>query len=584
MTSRTPHPYPKDWHRIRTAILKRDNNTCWRCGAEATTVDHITPIANGGTHEPDNLAACCATCNSSMGGQLGRGRQLGRTNAPTKPTKATQSQFFDQPALPPYVHGETLSVAPRGRTEARVHSPLLDGESRVAEVVALAERMGQPLAEWQEWLLRDALVVGENERFARRQILTLISRQNGKTHLAKMRIIAGLVLFGETRVFGLAQKLDTARQQWEAVVHEFQFNDALKQYGAQVRWANGQEELKVIGPNGPASYKILAASRRARGKTADLVYVDELREVPSDAWEAVTPFTTTTGGQIWATSNAGDLTSEALNNLRARILGNPSPRSALYEWSAPDGADIGDREAWLYANPMIGAPQVPEFTMDVLEDAFRSSAPSAFRTERMCQAVLSINPAIPMEAVEACATPDLDVAPELGAALWFAVDASPDSRRADLLVGRSLGDGKAGFKVLRTWESAGAFDDVRVSQEIAALASEWRPQAIAYNQYAAGNVGDRLMRSGHPVTNIAGQAFSQACDELLSAMTHGRLLHDGSPDIVSHFAHAVPKPTGDGGWRLVRRESGGYISIACAAAMIAHLAARPTSEPKIVVI
>jgi len=38
-----------NWKRLRQQILIRDNWTCYLCGKEATTVDHILPLAKGGT-------------------------------------------------------------------------------------------------------------------------------------------------------------------------------------------------------------------------------------------------------------------------------------------------------------------------------------------------------------------------------------------------------------------------------------------------------------------------------------------------------------------------------------------------------
>ena len=73
----------------------------------------------------------------------------------------------------------------------------------------------------------------------------------------------------------------------------------------------------------------------------------------------------------------------------------------------------------------------------------------------------------------------------------------------------------------------------------------------------------------------------KACDDLLSAIVHGRAVHNNGEELVLHFAHAVAKPASDGGWRMVRRESGGYITIACAAAMAVSAAVEPRAVPLI---
>jgi 5-methylcytosine-specific restriction endonuclease McrA len=60
------------WARDEAAIafakvLRRD--PCSYCGKPGGTIDHIVPIAHGGIHEVDNLAAACLQCNTSKATQ-----------------------------------------------------------------------------------------------------------------------------------------------------------------------------------------------------------------------------------------------------------------------------------------------------------------------------------------------------------------------------------------------------------------------------------------------------------------------------------------------------------------------------------
>lgn len=54
--------------RLRYEILRRDSHTCRYCGASAPDVplrvDHVTPVALGGTDTPANLVTSCEPCNS----------------------------------------------------------------------------------------------------------------------------------------------------------------------------------------------------------------------------------------------------------------------------------------------------------------------------------------------------------------------------------------------------------------------------------------------------------------------------------------------------------------------------------------
>jgi len=55
------------WRSTRARILARDGHRCRQCGEPAQHVDHITPVASGGTDHPSNLRALCAHCNLAKG-------------------------------------------------------------------------------------------------------------------------------------------------------------------------------------------------------------------------------------------------------------------------------------------------------------------------------------------------------------------------------------------------------------------------------------------------------------------------------------------------------------------------------------
>jgi hypothetical protein len=63
-----PPPAPRKAisRRLRFEILRRDNNTCRYCHATDTplVIDHVKPVALGGTDDPSNLVAACKDCNA----------------------------------------------------------------------------------------------------------------------------------------------------------------------------------------------------------------------------------------------------------------------------------------------------------------------------------------------------------------------------------------------------------------------------------------------------------------------------------------------------------------------------------------
>lgn len=69
--------------RLRFTILNRDNFTCTYCGRKPPEVklcvDHKTPVSQGGTDHPDNLATACYDCNGGKSDKFNTGTQLDQT-------------------------------------------------------------------------------------------------------------------------------------------------------------------------------------------------------------------------------------------------------------------------------------------------------------------------------------------------------------------------------------------------------------------------------------------------------------------------------------------------------------------------
>ena len=98
----------------------------------------------------------------------------------------------------------------RGATKARLHSPLLKGKTRSDEIAKVAEDLGMPLLPWQKWMLDDMMRVDAKGMYIRKTTLCLIARQNGKSHLGRMRVIWGLFYGGETKHLIMSSNRATA--------------------------------------------------------------------------------------------------------------------------------------------------------------------------------------------------------------------------------------------------------------------------------------------------------------------------------------------------------------------------------------
>ena len=464
-----------------------------------------------------------------------------------------------------------------GAVKPRIHSPLLKGASKIDQVADLAEKIGMPLLPWQRFVLEDMLKVDKNDMFVRKTSLVLVARQNGKTHLARMRILAGLFLFGEKNIVAMSSNRNMALDTFRQVANTIEDNPFLKAQVRQIRYANGQESITLL--NG-ARYEIVAATRDgSRGKTADLLYIDELREISEEAFKAAVPTTRARpNSQTLLTSNAGDAFSTVLNDMRERAMEYPSKTLGYYEYSAPMAArtDIRNKKFWAMANPALGHT----VTEEAIEESIATNSIEATLTETLCIWIDSQVSPWTFGSIEA--TSDSNLLLPIGTQTVFAFDVSP-SKRSGALVGAQLTtEGKIGVGVIETYTSEVAIDEIKMASAINEWALKYRPVSIGFDKYATASIAQRLTQSGQKLVDISGQPFYQACGELSDALSNLRLVHQGQPEWVNSMNNCAMK-TNDAGWRIVRRKSAGDVTAAIATAMCVHMLSKPISVPQIYV-
>jgi phage terminase large subunit-like protein len=462
-----------------------------------------------------------------------------------------------------------------GAVKPRICTPFLKGASKVGEVAELAEKIGMPLLDWQRLVLEDMLRVDAKGDFRRKTMGLLIARQNGKTHLARMLILAHLFLWDSKMVIGMSSNRNMALDTFRQVANAIMDNDFLKDQVKQIRYANGQESITTLKGN---RYQIVAATRDgSRGLTANFLFIDELREISEEGWKAARPTTRATGGQTLVCSNAGDAYSIVLNDLRERALSYPSPTLGWYEYSAPPHCKVDDRNAWAMANPSLGK-LIDEET---LEEAVATNPINNTRTEMLCQWVDSMTSPFTTQMVSDTSDSNLQITP--GGNIVFAIDVSPSKRSGALLAGKlNQATGKIELGLMQLWTSDVAIDDLKMAADVHAWAQKFKPRVIMYDKYATQSIAQRLQQSGQKLEDCSGQSFYQACGEILDAFVNVRLTHSGQKELTESW-FSVGAKTNDAGWRIVRRKSAGDVTSAICSAMIVHYLTKPQSTPQIYV-
>jgi phage terminase large subunit-like protein len=462
-----------------------------------------------------------------------------------------------------------------GAVKPRICTPFLKGPSKIDEVAELAEKIGQPLLDWQRLVLEDMLRIDAKGDFRRKTMGLLIARQNGKTHLARMLILAHLFLWDSKMVIGMSSNRNMALDTFRQVANAIMDNDFLKDQVKQIRYANGQESITTLKGN---RYQIVAATRDgSRGLTANFLFIDELREISEEGWKAARPTTRATGGQTLVCSNAGDAYSVVLNDLRERALSYPSPTLGWYEYSAPPHCKVDDRNAWAMANPSLGK-LIDETT---LEEAVATNPINNTRTEMLCQWVDSMTSPFTTQMVTDTSDSNLQITP--GGNIVFAIDVSPSKRSGALLAGKlNQATGKIELGLMQLWTSDVAIDDLKMAADVHAWAQKFKPRVIMYDKYATASIAQRLQQSGQKLEDCSGQSFYQACGEILDAFVNVRLVHSGQKELTESW-FSVGAKTNDAGWRIVRRKSAGDVTSAICSAMLVHYLTRPQSTPQIYV-
>ena len=581
-----------EWRKLRLEILRRDQYTCYLCGTpEAHEVDHIRPRSKGGAeYDPENLAAVCRRCNLLKSDKLGhKGVFLAQQSTPPDLVNVDLSRnvpilsdFVTSPdqSKPDIADSHKPNVLPLGgrligSPTPRIFAHPVEGDtSRAKQAIELAAEIGIELMPWQKHALTEMLTMN-NGKYIRRVQGLVCARQQGKTELAKIRIIAGIYLFNEKDIILLSVNRKLSLITWRQIDYLIQNTPSLKGLWDKTYTTNGAE--RIVFKNGAQISVVAATPNGCRGMTADLVFADETRALDQGTWDAAV-YTTNARplAQVLTVSNAGDKTSTVLNNLRDRAINNVSPSLGWLEWSAHPSREIMDKRGWVESNPALG------WTMD--EETMAHNAvtndPLAFRVEVLCQFLDNLASPFEVGSWEKCADESIVVEP--GGLTFFAFDKSYTHKYAVLVAGQKLDELRVKVKVLQVWSTNTPLDDRQLASDINAHIQRFRPKMVMYDKWVSENVASYLKSSGSPLMDVSGKTQNEASNRLAQLMSHGQVIHANEQVLNEAIAACATKHT-EYGWKIVRRKSAGEICAAISVAMVAWYASKPQAVASIIV-
>lgn len=477
---------------------------------------------------------------------------------------------------------KTLVGAPR----PRIATPPAGSRARGLEAIAFArEVLHVGLMPWQEFLLDRACRTGPGGQWSVRTMLAIVARQNGKTVVTAVRILAGMWLWGERLIIAAAQSRDVSIESWHlatelAVDAELPVTKVLR--------TTGREELQITRENGQVCrYKVVSSTPGGgRGiPGVALVVLDELREYKD--WTAYAALDKTRraqkSSQLWAISTEGDHTSVVLDNLQAAGRGAAAARTkgplAYFEWSAPPEVARDDRAGWAAANPALGHT-IHEST---IEAELATDPAAVFETEVLCRRVTAVASWLPAGRWDDCADPAATV-PDDATGVCFAADAGPELRQVSICAAWRRPDGRMHVEALQTFLGPAA--TVQAEVRLGELVARWRPARLAtLKKGPIEGLVTRVATAATPPGRDIGELLELVSYSDLERAARGfyegvvakRIVHPPDPVLADQLAAAQP---GEPGTMALRRRNPSIDIEAAVAAVTVVWALDQAPEPR----
>lgn len=443
---------------------------------------------------------------------------------------------------------------------------------RLRKVIKVAWRTfespeGIDLDLWQAWLIDRVLErypedhpdPAKRGRLRYRQVVISIPRQNGKSVIAAILALYGLLMHEPgPAVVSVASTAEQARIVYNRVLYVIQSNADLTR-----RFKKMTETRGITTKDGSGTYVAKASKGEAlQGIPVSLAVPDELHITKPAIWQSlVNGILTRADGLIVGVTTAGDDDSELLKSLydlgKRAAQGDPNlERFGFFCWQAPEPVvpeDDADLAEWiLVSNPSVyEARRGDGILANVIADVRAMPEQDAIRY-RGNLFVASESAFIPVELWARNYRRDAEGAPEPfpeDVRTVFTLDRTPDWGYATINVTAIVGD------VTHTEVVASI---VRPTlEQLADLCEtlyEHDPIVFGVDGYQLRDLGDELKRRGLPVYIASQSDLITASSLTYAKLVRGHLRHSGDELLARQIPRTVRKNVGDG-YRISRKDS-----------------------------
>ena len=436
--------------------------------------------------------------------------------------------------------------------------------SRGDRAIALFANYGVSFYPSQAYELGLFLAVDEDGRAASKTIGISKPRQNGKSFAARYYAIWASAVEGK-RVLYTAHHGNTTREMFKLLRNLVEgtsdFAAALGRDG--VRRATGAEG--VYFANGGLIEFNTRTNSVARGKTYDVIVVDEAQELTDEQADALTPTTLASGSGDPQMIYLGTPPNEKCPGTVFRRLHDQAHDGTgggawWLEWAAPGVGDKNDVEMWYRCCPAMGY-RIKE---DVMADAAAKSSDDGFAREYLgwWSKAARADAAIDADAWAACKTDK----PPVDGLVSYGVKFSIDGKRGALAACIKPANGAPHVEVVAVRSTVRGirwFADwiaPRMGEAAQATIDGKAKSAALEKRLSSGGVPKLAVKIAAPGDVIA------ACAMFEDAVSDGQVSHFGQPALDESATKCAKRNIGKaGGWGFETADGADPIVVEAAA-------------------
>ena len=472
--------------------------------------------------------------------------------------------------------------------------------------------VGQPmrLLEFQRRFILD---IYDNPAGTSRAYLS-IARKNGKSATIAALVLAhlvGPVATLNSQIISGAQSRDQAAIIYKLAEKMVNLNHELRKLVRSV-----PSSKMLIGlPMNVEFRSIAAESRTAAGLSPVVAILDEIGQVSGPRDEFIEQIETSQGAHaaplLIAISTQAATDADMFSLWLDDARHSHDPRIVAHVYSAPEGCDLTDRDAWAMANPALGLFRSEQDMADFAERATRlPSSENSFRWLFLNQRIEAAAPFISRAVWQQCAA---DPLPIDDVPVYAGLDLSATSDLTALvLIGKIDGvwqvhpyfwlpqeglreKARADRVPYDLWHDQGhlmaapgrSVDYEYVAMFLRSLFQRYDIVKLAFDRWNFKHLHPWLLKASFDALEIAAQfvefgqgvqSMSPALRELEAEILNGRIAHGGHPVLTMCMANAVVQTDPAGNRKLDKSKSRSRIDGAVALTM-AMGAAAADAEP-----